>query len=182
MNDQVTGDQGTVNKIYGKLGKKSLIGARNGDTSLSVDSNKTDKAALATVPLIAARGLLKGGKAPQTALSSGERASLPGGKNIPEGSAMEKNVTGTARKALKPAQKALPKPKGEAPKMQHAKVRAGSARSQQSTSRNAGTNPRAVRSGKMKAAQKAGKPTESKDLLRTLKESVRQAKAKKAAS
>ena len=79
-------------------------------------------------------------------------------------------------------QKALPKPKGPAPKMQHAKARAGSARSQQSTSRNAGTNPRAVRSGKMRAAQKSGKPTEDKDLLSTLKESVRQAKAKKKAS
>lgn len=80
------------------------------------------------------------------------------------------------------SQKALPAAKGEAPKMQHAKVRAGSSRSQQSTPRNAGTNPRAARSGKMKAAQKAGKATESKDMLSTLKESVRQAKAKKQAT
>jgi hypothetical protein len=73
--------------------------------------------------------------------------------------------------------------------MQHTRVRAGSARSQQATPRNAGTNPRAVKAAAKKPptprsrpgvpAKGARKPTEDKDLLATLKESVRQAKAKK---
>lgn len=122
----------------------------------------------------------------------GAAKALTGGKKIPTGGAKSGRYESMAvRKAretaaqqkgsLKPrvvgSQKALPAPKGDAPAMQHRTVKAGSARSQQATARNKGTNPRAVRA---KAATR--KPTESKDLLATLKESVRQAKAKKKAS
>ena len=112
-----TGDQATVNKIYGKLGKKSLVGARKGDTSLNVDSDTTDKKVLGAVPLIAGArvGLRGGAKAPaQAALPRGSRAALSGGRGIPEGEVMAgsgarraivgarsmKNVTGTSRTAL----------------------------------------------------------------------------------
>lgn len=122
----------------------------------------------------------------------GSRKALTGGKAAPTGGAKSGRYESMAKRksdetyrqqkgSLQPrkvgSQKALPAPKGKSPAMQHAKARAGSARSQQSTPRNAGTNPRAVRA---KASKREA--TKPEDMLSTLKESVRQAKAKKKGS
>lgn len=127
----------------------------------------------------------------------GALKALPGGKTAAKASAKgTKTVSGryeaagskraseTARQqkgSLTPrkvgSQKALPAAKGEAPKMQHKAARAGSQRAAQGTSRNRGTNPRAL-----KASQKSGKATEPQDMMATLKASVKAAKSKKKAS
>ena len=76
------------------------------------------------------------------------------------------------------SQKALPAPKGKSPVMQHRVAKAGSARSQQRHRAQRWHEP-ACRS---REGYQAFQPTKPEDMLSTLKESVRQAKAKKKAS
>lgn len=90
-----TGDQATVDKIYGKLGKKSH----------SVDANKVDKMALATLPFGAAGiGRAMMGRGAQAGTSLALRAASGGGKMATQGA---RRVAGGA-KAMPGAASAKP--------------------------------------------------------------------------
>lgn len=112
-----TGDQKTVDKIYGKLGKKS----RN------VDADSVNKKALAYGPALAAGGALGIGRAlagraaagamAKNALSSGQKALGPGlrtATRVAPKASMRK-IQGAVPRLTGGAQKALPAARGAAP-------------------------------------------------------------------
>lgn len=111
-------------------------------------SNRVGRRAAATIknvtpkPSVAASGRV------------GAQKALPKNVTVDRGRAAVKSKLDSARdyakkqvtKKAEPApQKALPKPKDPSPKMQHGKVTAGKPRALQNTTRNKGTNPRALK-------------------------------------
>jgi hypothetical protein len=182
-NAEETGDQATVNKIYGKLGRKSLVGARRGDNSLDVDANKTDKMALAAVPAIAAGGRLGlgmmargGARAAASEGATGARAIASKGaqKALPSGVRTATRVAKPAAKAgtrklpgqvnrlpARGAQKALPGSRTMAPMkraagtpMKAATSRGAASRTQPSRAVNAKKTPAMMASDKKRKASK----------------------------